>query len=220
MKCGELANYENLSYFKLGLFPNSLIGAAFTWYAKLSRNFIMSWQEMNRRFHTQFFRVEPEICIEKLSRVTQRGGELIDSFISHFKRMRNRCKIHLLEIEYVEIAQRGLDIELRKKFQGMEFKDFYELIAKVIEYEELLGEENQRRNTSMGTYFQEVNYEEIAVEDLLSTDSFSFPPLGKKALDLWKKSQTSNTQVQYTFDVTKTREIFDFLLNEKFITFP
>ena len=28
-------------------------------------------------------------------------------------------------------AQRGLDIELRKKFQGMEFKDFYELGAKV-----------------------------------------------------------------------------------------
>ena len=29
------------------------------------------------------------------------------------------------------MAQRGLDIELRKKFQGMEFRDFYELAAKV-----------------------------------------------------------------------------------------
>ena len=65
--------------------------------------------------------------------------------------MRNKCKIHLLEIEYVKIAQRGLDIELRKKFQGMEFKDFYELDAKVIEYEELFKEESQRRKTSMGT---------------------------------------------------------------------
>ena len=27
------------------------------------------------------------------------------------------------------MAQRGLDIELRKKFQGMEFKDFYEVLA-------------------------------------------------------------------------------------------
>ena len=49
--------------------------------------------------------------------------------------MRNRCKIHLLETEYVKIVQRGLDIELRKKFQGMEFRDFYELAAKVTEYE-------------------------------------------------------------------------------------
>ena len=47
----------------------------------------------------------------------------------------------------------GLDIELRKKFQGMEFRDCYELVAKVTEYEDLLKEESQRRKTSMGTYF-------------------------------------------------------------------
>ena len=38
------------------------------------------------------------------------------------------------------MAQRGLDIGLRKKFQGMKFRDFYDLTAKVIEYEELLKE--------------------------------------------------------------------------------
>ena len=56
--------------------------------------------------------------------------------------MRNRCKIHILKTKYVKMAQRGLDIELRKKFQVMEFKDFYELAAKVIEYEELVKEES------------------------------------------------------------------------------
>ena len=66
------------------------------------------------------------------------------------------------------MAQRGLDIELRKKFHGMKFRDFYELAVKVIEYEELLKEENQWRKTSMGTYCQEVNYEEVAVLDLQS----------------------------------------------------
>ena len=66
--------------------------------------------------------------------------------------MRNRCKIQLPEIEYVKIAQRGLDIDLRKKFQGMKFNYFYE---------ELLKEESQRIKTSMETYFQEVNYEEL-----------------------------------------------------------
>ena len=66
--------------------------------------------------------------------------------------MRIRCKIHLLEIEYVKIAQRGLDIEPRKKFQGMEFRDFYELVANVTEYGELLREESQGKKTSMGTY--------------------------------------------------------------------
>ena len=71
--------------------------------------------------------------------------------------MRNRCEIHLSETEYVKMAQRELDIELRKKFQGMGFRDFYELTAKVTEYEKLLREENQWRKTSMGTYCQEVN---------------------------------------------------------------
>ena len=102
----------------------------------------------------------------------------------------------------------------------MEFRDFYELTAKVKKYEELLREESQRRKTSMGTYCQEVNFEEIAIANLPSTGSFICPLLVKKALDLWKKSQTSNTQVEYTFDVAKIEEIFDFLLKEKFITFP
>ena len=71
--------------------------------------------------------------------------------------MRNRCKIYLSMIEYVKMAQRGLDIELRKKFQGMEFRDFYKLAAKVTKYEELLKEESYRKKKSMGTYCQEVN---------------------------------------------------------------
>ena len=95
VQCGELANYENFYNFKLRLFPNSLTRAAFTWYTTLPRNFIQSWQEMERQFHIQFFRVEPEVCIVELSRVTQRNGENTDLFISRFKKMRNRCKIHL-----------------------------------------------------------------------------------------------------------------------------
>ena len=59
------------------------------------------------------------------------GGELAESFTTHFKRIRNGCKIHLPEIKYVKMAQRGFDIELRKKFQGMEFRDYYEIVAKV-----------------------------------------------------------------------------------------
>ena len=98
---------------------------------------------MERQFHTQFFRVEPEICIVELSKVTQRSGETTYRFITRFKRMRNKCMIYLPETEFVKMAQRGLNIELRKKFQEMEFRDFYELAAKMAEYEELLREESQ-----------------------------------------------------------------------------
>ena len=57
----------------------------------------------------------------------------------------------------MKMAQRGLDIDFRKKFQGMEFRDFYELAAKVIEFKELLKEESYRRKKSMGTYCKKVN---------------------------------------------------------------
>ena len=91
------------------------------------------------------------------------------------------------------MAQMGLNIELRKKFQGMEFRNFYELATMVTEYEELLKEGSQWRKTSMGTYYQEVNSEEIAVSNLLSIGSFICPLLVKKTPDLWKKSHISNT---------------------------
>ena len=57
------------------------------------------------------------MCIAGLSKVTQRAGETADLFIARFKKMRNRCKIFLPELKYVKMAQRVLDIELRKKFQ-------------------------------------------------------------------------------------------------------
>ena len=75
VQCGKLANYENFYHFKLRLFPNSLTKVAFTWYTTLPRNSIQSWQEMERQFHTQFFKAEPEVSIVELSRVTQRNGE-------------------------------------------------------------------------------------------------------------------------------------------------
>ena len=103
--------------------------------------------------------------------------------------MRNIYKIHLPNIEYVKMAQRGLNIELRKKFQGMEFKDFYELAAKVTEYEELLKEESYWRKKSMGISCQEVNQEVVvAVADISTTWTFICPFLVEKALDLWKKT--------------------------------
>lgn len=50
----------------------------------------------------------------------------------------------------------------------MKFMNFYELSGKVIEYEELLREESHRRKTPIGTYYQEVKYEEITIVYILN----------------------------------------------------
>ena len=90
------------------------------------------------------------------------------------------------------MAQRGLDIELRNKFQGMKFRDFYELTAKVAVYEELLKEESYQRKKFMGTYCQEVN-QEVAVADLSTAGTFTCPLLVEKTPNVWKKVQIVDT---------------------------
>ena len=67
------------------------------------------------------------MCIAELSKVTQRDGETADLFISQFKKMRNICKIHLPETEYVKMAQRGLNIELRKNSKVWNLEIFMNL---------------------------------------------------------------------------------------------
>lgn len=219
IKCGELANLENFSFLKLRLFPNTLTGIAFAWYTTLPRNFIFTWQEMERQFHIQFYKTEPEVCIADLSRATQKKGETVDLFIARFKKMKNRCKVFLPEVEFVKMAQKGLDFELRKKFQGMEFRDFFELAAKVTEYEELLKEETYKNKTTVGTYYQEV--EDVVLAEIRANGSCVCPLLKKKQADSGKKNSTQPAKdVQYTFDVSKTEDIFDFLAKEKFISFP
>ena len=56
--------------------------------------------------------------------------------------------------------------------------------------------------------------------DLSIIRTFTSPLLVEKAPNLWKNAQIVDTQVQYTFEVVKIEEIFDFLVKEKFITFP
>ena len=56
--------------------------------------------------------------------------------------------------------------------------------------------------------------------DLSTTGTFTYHLLVEKTLDVWKKAQIVDTQVQYTFEVAKTKEIFDFLVKQEFITFP
>ena len=78
----------------------------------------------------------------------------------------------------MKMDQGGLDIKLRKKFQGMVFRHFYELTAKMSKYEQLLKEESYWRKNSMGTYCQEVNQE---VVDLSTMETFTCSLLAEKA---------------------------------------
>ena len=141
------------------MFPNSLTGQAFTWYATLPANSIESWEEMEEKFQSHFARSNIGVSMADLARLKQKPDESTEQFIMRFKRIRTRCHTTLPEAEYVKIAIDGLNFKLRKKFEGITFVDLFELLERASRFEGLLKEENQRKNSSYGTYYQDLNYE-------------------------------------------------------------
>ncbi|GKU97768.1 hypothetical protein SLEP1_g10860 [Rubroshorea leprosula] len=131
------------------------------------------------------------------------------------------CVYGRLVEEFVKLAQNGLDIELRKKFEGMEFRDFYELSYKVARYENLLKEDVQKKAASHGTYYSDPNF------DLDVAEVVTDKPV--VCLDLVRPTHQPETSVrhyvgkvgkQYTFDVLKASDIFDYLKESGLIKLP
>ena len=141
------------------MFLNSLTGQAFKWYASLPPHSIETWNNMEEKFLNHLARTNFGISMADLARLKQELGETTDQFIMRFKRTRLRCQTQLPESEHIRFDVNGLNFKLRKKFEGVNFYDLFDLANKATGYEGLLREENQRRNTSIGAYYQDPNFQ-------------------------------------------------------------
>ncbi|CAL8115553.1 unnamed protein product [Prunus armeniaca] len=65
-----------------------------------------------------------------------------------------KCRIPIEERHFIQMAQAALKISMRKRFDGMLFGDMAELADKAAKYEELLREEQQKRNSSKCMYYK------------------------------------------------------------------
>ena len=140
VQCGHIGNNENM---RQRLFPNSLIGIAFTWYTNLPANSVYNWQEMEETFHSQFYRIEPEVSEADLSRLHQYSNEPVEDYIRCFRKLKFQCKVLIPEIEFVKMATGGMNFELRNSFEGMEFRDLYELATMATRFEKILLDEQE-----------------------------------------------------------------------------
>ena len=70
------------------MFPNSLTGQAFTWYAALTANSIGSWEEIEEKFKSHFARSNIGFSMANLARLKQKLDEFAEQFIMRFKRIR------------------------------------------------------------------------------------------------------------------------------------
>ncbi|OMO89508.1 Retrotransposon gag protein [Corchorus capsularis] len=220
IQCGEASS----GFHKLRLFLHCITGNAFTWYINLPPNSVRTWEEMERVFHTQFYRTEPEVSVGDLSRLYQRKGESAEDYLARFKKLRNRCHTPLLEAEFVHLAHNGLDLELRKKFEGVDFRDLYEMSTKVARYETLLREEAERRSSSYGTYYQEPNYE-LGVAEVVKVDHMIKLPLGhvippQEEIKDKKYCKYHDSWTHSTNDCTVFQNVVQEKIERGFLKFP
>jgi hypothetical protein len=78
---GELADTEA---FRVRLFSLSLTGTAFTWYAMLPSNSILSWGDLEQKFHEHFFFGDYELDLVDLVTLPQEKDELVSDYIRRF----------------------------------------------------------------------------------------------------------------------------------------
>ncbi|CAL8175147.1 unnamed protein product [Prunus armeniaca] len=145
------------------------------------------------------------------------------------------------ERHFIQMAQAALKISMRKRFDGILFGDLAELADKASKYEELLREEQQRRNSSKGTYYKspsssihlvQIESEEevegseegeIAVAEMaklkhpISCKPLTKPPKDQKPLPFtggFVPNKPTQNKV-YSFDLTKVDALFDEMLQQK-----
>ncbi|CAL2229694.1 unnamed protein product [Prunus armeniaca] len=150
------------------------------------------------------------------------------------------------ERHFIQIAQAALKISLRKRFDGMLFGDLAELADKASKYEELLREEQQKRNSSKDTYYKspsssihmiEVESEEdtegpeereIVMAEMaklkhpISCKALTKPPRDQKPPPFtggFVPNKPTQNKV-YSFDLTKVDALFDEMLLQKAIETP
>jgi hypothetical protein len=83
---GELADTEA---FRVRLFSLSLTGTAFTWYATLPPNSILSWGDLEQKFHEHFFSGDYELDLVDLVALRQEKDESVSDYIRRFRDTRN-----------------------------------------------------------------------------------------------------------------------------------
>lgn len=119
------------------------------------------------------------------------------------------------------------------------FYDLFHLASRAASYEQLMKE--KRRNSSKGTYYRKPSLDlamveqdldsesddevEVCVAEMLNGKPYVCPALSSPNSNASRSSKTKNKNMaeigkDYSFDITKTEEIFDHLLKDGQLKLP
>ncbi|TKC12036.1 hypothetical protein FA727_23640, partial [Robertmurraya kyonggiensis] len=208
---GEIGNYEA---FRVRLFSLSLTGTAFAWFSSLAPGSIMSWNQLERKFHDHFYSGNHEMKLADLASVRQGRDETVSQFMRRFKGIKNRCfNLSISEVDLAGLCFRGLKSSIREKIDNC---DYYSVAQVHIRAEVAEGRMNKEKE-SFKTRRSNVHIVDYESDDSTDDDNdvylaeFVWPANKKTVSYSSLKPIHKNRQedIKFTFDVSKCDRIFD-----------
>ena len=121
------------------LFSLSLYGTAFTWFSSLAPKSIVTWAQLEQKFHEYFYSGETELRLTNLILVKQKYNESVSEYIRRFRDVKNRCfSLIIAEKDLADIAFSGLLVHIKDRLEGQEFLDINQVLQKALVQETVL----------------------------------------------------------------------------------
>jgi hypothetical protein len=144
---------------KIRMFPLSLTGSAFNWFASLPPNSIDSWVSLELKFHDYFYNGEIELTLSDLTSSRQKYTETISDYLRWFREVKNRCyNLTIVEKDLADLAFVGLTPYLRDKLDGQEFSNTNQLLQRALPYENCAKSSRFRNNANKDKEKYHINF--------------------------------------------------------------
>ena len=116
---GEASSSEALA---VRMFPLSLTGTTFSWFASLAPGSINSWLDLEKKFHEHFFSGCNELKLSHLISVKQQRDEPVVDYFRRFRDTKNRCfNVFIAEKDLADLASNGLHSYFKEKLDSFDF---------------------------------------------------------------------------------------------------
>jgi hypothetical protein len=118
------------------MIPLSLSGTAFTWFTSLAPNSILTWAQLEQKFHEYFYSSDIELRLSYLTAVKQKHNEPIADYVRRFRDTRNWCfNLNISNKDLTDLAYLSLSSHLREKLESCVFSDISQVLQKALDCE-------------------------------------------------------------------------------------
>ncbi|KAF7138338.1 hypothetical protein RHSIM_Rhsim07G0161100 [Rhododendron simsii] len=109
---------------RLREFSKSLKDKAYSWYANLAPDSVLSWEDKVKKFYSKFFYVEDRLTTLQLMKVTQRPSEDLNAYVRRFRELSVDVQEPISEDRLAKICVDGMQPTFKPHLVTHHFPDF------------------------------------------------------------------------------------------------